>query len=229
MSPERRASRSSSVSTAFEGLAPSATKSVAFIPLSPQSSRTLRKHHETHEQTERNAAPDSELEDQAAGSRRPALNRRRSDSDPSADRPLIHRRRRRRNESPHSGEGDVEVLPDRFDSAGRPINPHDPRRWHTRQGDFEYNPRDRGGTHAQGAWGIQGTDPEMVNRMAGSVGSLLQGRQGFLGILGTVLTSLPGSSGTGGPRGAIEDEGSDDYDDDRQRRRRHRRRREGDD
>lgn len=214
----------------MEDLAPSATKSVVFIPLSPQSSRTLRRHRKTHEQ---DTAPGTGLSDQVVQAKRPNFSRRRSDSDPSADRPLVQRHRRRRDEPPRLNEDEVEVLPDRFDSAGRPIDAAGPRPVHIRRGDFEYRPRSRSGTHVQGAWGVQGTDPEMVNRMAESVGSLLQGRQGLLGILGNVLTNLPGSSGVvgdgggGGARGAIGYDQSDE-DDTRRKGRRPRRRRDED-
>lgn len=242
----------------------STTKSVTFIPLSPQSSRTLRKHHESQDKADREAsvaaaaaaaaaaahdnardpspARDESIQDSPP--RRPRFHRRRSDSDPSSDRPVIQRRRRRGYESPLSDEENaIEDLPDRFDAKGRPLDPTDPRRLHSRRGEFEYRPRDGGGgTHVEGAWGVQGTDPEMVNRVAQGVGNLLQGRQGWMGVLGNVLSSLPGPSsgddhgGGGGSssgrrRGTLEyhrdDEDDDDYDDDR-RRRRHRRRRDDD-
>jgi hypothetical protein len=216
----------------------STTKSVTFIPLSPQSSRTLRKHHESQERTNREA-PDGDARDpspahdpdnRVAPPRRPRFHRQRSDSDPSSDRPVVQRRKRRGDESPLSDEDDVdEVLPDRFDASGRPLDPTDPRRWHSRRGEFEYRPRG-GGTHVQGAWGIQSTDPEMVSRVAQGVGNLLQGRQGWMGVLGNVLTNLPGpSNGDGGGDGgrrrrdALEygRDDEDDYsDDDRRRRRR---------
>lgn len=170
------------------------------------------------------------------------MHRRRSGSDPSSDRPVVQRRRRSgRDGSPRSDEDEVEVLPDRFDSAGRPVDANDPRRWHSRTGEFEYRPRSGGdgssssGPHVQGAWGIHGTDPEMVNRMAQGVGSLLQGRQGWMGMIGNLLTSLPSSSGDGGGssghghgHGMIEDR--DDVDNEqrgegRQRRRQQQQRR----
>lgn len=228
----------------MENPAPSATKSVSFA-LSPQSSRTLRKHHSDQEErsaTSRDEDRESDADSKTARPRRPGPpQRRRSGSDPSSDRP---RRRRGRDGSPRSDEDEVEVLPDRFDSAGRPVDANDPRRVHSRTGDFEYRPRDRdGGPHVQGAWGIHGTDPEMVNKMAQGVGSLLQGRQGWMGLVGNLLTSLPASSnndgGGGGRRdggrsghGMIEDDRDDvddEYDDGRRRRQRRQRRRRDDD
>jgi hypothetical protein len=72
-------------------------KSVAFAPLSPTSTRTL------------------------------AISRNRRGSDPTSDRPNIphqHRRRHRnpsRSPSPTTSD-EVEVLPDRFDKDGRPLD-----------------------------------------------------------------------------------------------------------
>lgn len=226
-------SRSSSVSSAPDTPAPSAAKSVAFIPLSPQSSRTLRSLHESHVkgQSDDNAREPSPsgTDGQAVRPRRPNFTRRRSDSDPSSNRPMVQRRKHRGDLSPVSDE-DVEVLPDRFDPAGRPIDPNSPQRLHSRRGDFEYRSRDGNGMQVQGAWGVHGTDPEMVNRMAQGFGDLLQGRHGWMGILGNVLTSLPGPSGAGHEgRAAIEAErGYDSDDEDKRRRRRHRHRRDDD-
>lgn len=223
--------RSSSISTVPDSPPPSA-KTVGFVPLSPQSSRTLRKLHEDHEQTERGVSeaaaeesPAPEADDQVTRRSRPPIRRHRSDSDPSADRPVVQRRRRRRDESPLSNDEEIEVLPARFDSAGRPLDAQDPRGWTSRQGDFEYRPQSRNGTHVRGAWGVGGTDPEMVNRMAQGVGNILEGRQGFLGLLGNVLSHLPGPSG-GGRREALEDTRDEEDEDDGRRRRRHRRRRD---
>ncbi|KAK7952286.1 uncharacterized protein PG986_008014 [Apiospora aurea] len=197
----RPLSRSSSVDS--EPAAPPAprsrSKSVSFIPLSPQSSQTLRKHHDSQEQ--------------------------RSDSDPSSDRSLTHRRGRRQDTDPSTEGNDVEVLPDRFDTSGRPLEPDDPRRWTTREGNFEYRPRDRG-TQIQGAWGVGGNDAEMVNRMAESVGSLLEGKSGLLGILGNVISNLPKG---GGVRGAVEDAKDESEDEPERPRRTRRRRHRGDD
>ncbi|KAK8048733.1 hypothetical protein PG994_010463 [Apiospora phragmitis] len=196
----RPLSRSSSVSS--EPVPPASlptNKSVSFIPLSPQSSQTLRKLHEAQD--------------------------RRSNSDPSSDRSLTHRRGRKRDADLSSEENDVEVLPDRFDTSGRPLEPDDPRRLTTRGGSFEYRPRDRE-MQMQGAWGVGGTDADMVNRMAESVGSLLEGKSGFLGILGNVISHLPKSDGV---RGAVEDAKDESEDGQERPRRTRRRRHRGDD
>ncbi|KAK7923005.1 hypothetical protein PG985_007076, partial [Apiospora marii] len=209
LKPRRRRSRRSrplsrSPSVSSEPATPpaslAANKSVSFIPLSPQSSQTLRKLHEAQD--------------------------RHSDSDLSSDRTLSHRRGRRRDPDLSSEENDVEVLPDRFDTSGRPLEPGDPGRWTSRGGSFEYRPRDRG-TQMQGAWGVGGTDADMVNRMAESVGSLLEGKSGLLGILGNVISHLPKSDGV---RGAVEDAKHDESEDEPERPRHTRRRRHrGDD
>lgn len=213
--PRRRRSRRSqlrsrSSSPSSEVMAPPASlptnKSVQFIPLSPQSSQTLRKLHEAQE--------------------------RRSDTDPSSDRSLTQRRGRRQ-DTDLSSENDVEVLPDRFDTSGRPLGSDDARRWATRGGSFEYRPQERG-TQMQGAWGVAGTDAELVNRMAESVGSLLEGKPGILGMLGSVISHLPSSSsggggGHGGAREAVEDSRHDSEDEQERPRRTRRRRHRGDD
>ncbi|KAH8671322.1 hypothetical protein BX600DRAFT_510005 [Xylariales sp. PMI_506] len=223
-SPDRPHSRASSISTVLEE-PPHYAKSVSFIPLSPQSSRTLRKLHESHENKGTQEIEDVERDDptgatdlgsQVARRTRPAFYRRRSDSDPSSDRPGVQRRRQRRNLSPLSDDDDIEVLPDRFDAAGHPLDPGDPRRWTTRRGEFEYRPRHKNGSHVQGAWGIGGTDPEMVNRMAEGFGQLLQSRQGWVGVLGNVLSTIQGPNASGR---TIQDNENEDEDTRRRRRR----------
>ncbi len=72
-------------------------KSVTFAPLSPTSTRTL------------------------------ANSRNRRSSDPSSDRPNTPHRHRRRHRNPSrspspSSSDEVEVLPDRFDKDGRPLD-----------------------------------------------------------------------------------------------------------
>jgi hypothetical protein len=72
-------------------------KSVTFAPLSPSSTRTL------------------------------AISRTRRNSDPSSDRPNKPQRHRRRHRNPSRSPSptcsdEVEVLPDRFDKDGRPLD-----------------------------------------------------------------------------------------------------------
>lgn len=161
---------------------------MSFIPLSPKSSRTLRDLHESQGVDDETA---SHISSSSGHGRRPEVRRRRSGSDPSSDGATLQRRKGRLERTP--SEDEIEVLPDRFDASGRPLNDDGDRRWASRRGDFEYRPRNRGGSHVQGSWALGGTDPDMVDRMALGVGNLLQGRQGFMGILGDVLASLPGA------------------------------------
>ena len=207
-----------------------ASKSVAFTPLSPQSSRTLRKHHAEQEahrlagesRSRERDDPDADEDDSAVahGDDRSvaARTRNRRGSDPSSNRPVITRRRTRRDDSPDSELSDegIEVLPDRFDAQGRPLDrsgrPVGGRagdsRWHTRQGDFEYrSPRGRDGLNVQGQWGIGGTDPEMVERMVrGVTGALGSGKGGWMGIVGGLLSGLQAPPSDSHGQDAVEDD-----------------------
>ncbi len=142
-------------------------------------------------------------------------------SDPSSNRPLITRRRTRRDESPDSelSEDEIEVLPDRFDAQGRPLDPRGrpvggragDSRWHTRNGDFEYrSPRGRDGWNVRGQWGIGGTDPEAVERMVRGVTGAIQGGQGgWAGLLGGLLSGLQQPPDAHDQR-RVEEDGQDD-------------------
>jgi hypothetical protein len=112
----------------------SPNRRVNFAPLSPTSSRSLAKIHDTAAQSaaaaEIAARLHREVVDESEGEQ--PRRRRRRNSDPSSDRPnqpSKHRKRYRnasRSPSPSDrdddGEGDVEVLPDRFDKDGRPLD-----------------------------------------------------------------------------------------------------------
>jgi hypothetical protein len=121
-------------------------KSVTFAPLSPESTRHLEK------------------------------TRRRRNSDPSSDRPNIpskHRRRHRnasRSPSPAASSEDVEVLPDRFDKDGRPLD-----------GDGYPFPR----------------QPEMVERIVHDFGDVLEGRQSWMSLLRGFFEEAAGDSRSG--------------------------------
>lgn len=151
--------------------------------------------------------------------------RRRSDSDPSANRPLVSHRSDRGGvvKSDHpSSEDEIEVLPDRFDNSGRPVDgvgsvPSSSRRgrWTERRGDFEYrSPRPRG-TQVQGTWGVAGTDPEQVERMMQNVTGLLagegvpRGMGGWLGLAGKLLGGVmaPGNGDAGSDEHNADDGG----------------------
>lgn len=164
-------------------LASHATRSVAFIPLSPQSQQTLLYHHCQHGENSEDMGP-------------PDLN-------PGAD--------------------EVEVLPNRFDAAGRPLSGAGPgwrrggetgRRVHTRRGDFEYrSPRGDGQIH--GDWGVAGTDGEAVERIVRQVTGALEGRTGWMGLLAGLLggwsleARAEGTQGDVGGRREAEEHGGE--------------------
>jgi hypothetical protein len=197
------------------------------MPLTPGSAGVFRglaadyfntdHHNDTHEDEEDN-------------SRRaiiPTTRRGRRSTDPSSDRPLVSRRRPRSDTSPDSDpeEDVIEVLPDRFDASGRPLDPRDRASVagggpssgrmlpHVRRGDFVYrSPRGASGWNVRGQWGVAGTDPEAVERIVRNVtGAIDHGRSGWLGLLGGLLSgSASGRQGRiteGADRGRDEDDG----------------------
>ncbi|KAI1459194.1 hypothetical protein F4805DRAFT_473520 [Annulohypoxylon moriforme] len=163
-------------------------KEVKFGPLSPKSSQTLRRHRRTLSRPLDEDAVDEEL----ARLTRPRNSRRRSGSEPNYDRPRVQRRRRRGDQSPASDDGDIEYLPDRFDSSGRPLdNDESALSGIPRQGSFEYLPRDDNDWHVRGAWRTLGNpDPALVSGLAQTFGGLLQPRGGFMGLLGSALKDI---------------------------------------
>ncbi|KAL7622828.1 hypothetical protein AAE478_006507 [Parahypoxylon ruwenzoriense] len=197
----RLPSESQPMSAASES---SPTPKVKFVPLSPKSSRTLRRHQK---QRSADYADDynhdmrlSSTTQTRDGGRtdyfhRPHHTRRRSGSDTSSNRPRIQRRRRRRDESPVSEDDEIEYLPDRFDASGRPLGTDNNNNSGTldgipRQGSFEYMPRDGNDWHIRGAWRTIGNpDPAFVSDIARTVGGLLHqgGSSPFLSILGRAL------------------------------------------
>jgi hypothetical protein len=212
------------------------TKSVTFIPLSPQSSRTLLAHRQgtqaerDDKETDDNKNPpsspfppltsshaDDPVDDQAAP--RHARNISRRLSDPSANRPPNSRRRPRGDASPDSNpdEDDIEVLPDRFDASGRPFDTGGAtgrgRGLHSRHGDFEYrSPRRANGWNTRGQWAVSGTDGEAVERIVQGMTGALEGRGSWLGLLGGLLSGSllegPARDGASGASGpAAHDDG----------------------
>lgn len=195
-----------------------ATKSVIFIPLSPKSSQTLKRHHE-----ESGAKPDDQKIDPVGPARDPADNnqlvphsafphyseekassssaappesprhRRRSGSDAS-DRALSSKRRHPPNPSASDEDEEVviESLPDRFDSHGRPLD--QPSRLASRRGEFEYRSKRPDGWQMKGQWGVAGSDGEAVERTARQIQGLLEGKGGWLGVLGGLLGATLGST-----------------------------------
>lgn len=131
--------------TGSSTLEPPHKHSVSFAPLSPTSSRNLAQIKTRH----------------------------RRNSDPSSDRPTLSRHR----SSSHSptresgNDDEVEVLPDRFDSDGRPLD------------------RARGG------------ESEIVERIARDVGEVLEGRASWRDLLMGVLDDASGVAAGAGAGG----------------------------
>lgn len=184
-------------------------KSVSFIPLSPMSSRTMEAHRRSH--IAHADSGDTVARDSLAGDRdRRGDNNhlrcmQRGSSDPSADRSVA------RHPASDSDE-EVEILPNRFDSQGRPLDPLSARqglhgRWTTRSGQFERRPRRPGDWDISGSWQVGGTDPEAVERMVRGVTGALDGRRGWMGVLGDVLNSGLLGGGPEERQGPQDDDG----------------------
>lgn len=94
-------------------------------------------------------------------------------------------------------ESDVEYLPDRFDSRGRPLSTSGlDAGWTERNGQFRRRPRNKGDWDVSGLWHIGGTDKEVVERVAGGVRDVIDGRTSLLGFVGGMMGGLEdGSSG----------------------------------
>jgi hypothetical protein len=179
-------------------------KSVNFAPLSPTSSRRLAKIHKksphTHapynssdpanlppsqpynSQFSRGETDDEEETDHVydtPSSPTRHRRRRRRNSDPSSDRPNQPSKHRRRNHnasrspSPNSPD-EVEVLPDRFDRDGRPLD---------RNGNPYSNSRSRG----EGGGG-----QEMVERITRDFGDVIEGRKSWKDMLRTFVEEVGG-------------------------------------
>ncbi|XP_044715624.1 uncharacterized protein HRG_10805 [Hirsutella rhossiliensis] len=206
---------------------PSATKSVSFIPLSPKSSRTMERHRRHHAAASDKDDDSPEHDDDEPldnGRTRPAFRRRRS-SDPSSDRPVVPRGRQGLSDS--DSEDDVELLPDRFDSQGKPLGGRPARdRWTTRKGTFERQPRQPGDWDVRGAWQVGGTDGEAVDRLVHNVTGALEGRRSWMSVLGDVLGGagfLPPLPPQAEDEARRRDAGGDDDGDDKRPRRGRRR------
>lgn len=207
-------------------------KSVSFGPMSPLSSRTMEQHHLSHaehmaaELAAENAAAKATADDEHnardyflhdPSTRGSGVVHRRS-SDPSSDRPPLRSHDGGRDLAVSNPQDDVEVLPDRFDAEGRPLDgrPATSDRaggWTTRSGEFARRRQRPGDWGVRGSWQVGGTDPEAVERMAQGMTSALESRGGLLRFIGDVFT---------GGAGRLEDERpgrSDDGDRGRHRRR----------
>lgn len=182
-------------------------KSVVFIPLSPKSSQTLALHRQQaahHSDSESDyldhPTPDSE---EASRELVPSPRSRRI-SDPSSNRPYHPSSYP---DSVSDSDGTVELLPDRFDSAGRPLRPGMPR-MHTRRGDFVYKSPRPEGWNVAGQWGVAGTDDKAVERIVRKVTGVVEGRESVLGLLGGILSGrlLESSGGEESDAGRSERE-----------------------
>jgi hypothetical protein len=171
--------------------------------------------------------------DQPAPSRPPILRRR--STDPSSDRPLISRQQARDyNSGSPNPDGEVELLPARFDDYGRPLDGQSPgrHRWTTRRGEFERQPSHSGDWNVRGGWQIGGTDNVAVDRLARTMTDVLDGRQSWLQLLGGVIGGgllQPEQSSHGRrierARSRIGNRGDDDDDSDDSREAKNRKRR----
>ena len=174
--PSSSASQNHATLSAEPPLGP--PKSVSFLPLSPQSSRTIERHkreHQEHEDGEASQAGHFPEEYPAEGNttgKRPSARRQRGSSDPSSDRPIIQRRRTGHAALVSDEDDEVEDLPDRFDSQGRQL------------------------------------DGEAVAGLVRNMTGVLEGRGTWSGLLGQAIQGgLLGGQATGRQDDEDEDEG----------------------
>lgn len=135
---------------------------------------------------------EEEIEEELALLQRPRNIRRRSGSDVSSNRPRVQRRRVRGDDSPVSDDSEIEYLPDRFDPSGQPLETKNTTvGGFTRQGSFEYLPRNDNDWHVRGAWRSLGEpDPALVSDIAQTLGGLLQPGGSLMNIFGHVLRDI---------------------------------------
>lgn len=205
---------------------------MAFAPLSPTSTRRLDKIHkdaESNPDTIHNHVhvnPEPELEPLQRQTSHKRRRRTRRNSDPSSDRPHTsskHQRRRHRSRSPKasrsrdaspppnsSDSSDVEILPDRFDQDGRPLDRFGNR--------FAGSSSSGGGLRDLiGDRGGGGRQSEMVEKIVRDVGDVVEGKKTWKDLLIGVVSAAQGSEESFERGGGSEDEGGR-----RRRRRRHR-------
>lgn len=190
-------------------------KSVNFGPLSPKSSMTMKRHRAEAKAKEEKERQEQEAHDMLQGlviSDKPRSKPRDYWQSLSDDESYFSRRRRHRGDDSSSDEA-VEVLPDRFDKHGKPLDRRSRSRdWTSRSGEFERKPKHKDDWDIKGAWQVGGTDNEAVEQIVRGVTGALEGKGGWLGILGNVLGGLHQPE----EREAIDDGHG------RRRRRRHR-------
>ncbi|KAI1823430.1 hypothetical protein F4861DRAFT_510197 [Xylaria intraflava] len=89
-----------------------------------------------------------------------------------------------------SDDGDVVDLPNRFDSSGRPLDPHLQTRHRPRSnhGEFEYRPQHPGDASMRGEWATFSVGENLdVVQFAQTIGGLLGRQRGLVGALGHML------------------------------------------
>jgi hypothetical protein len=114
--------------------------------------------------------------------------RRRRNSDPSSDRPLQTRKHRRRHHnasrspSPENSSSDIEILPDRFDKDGRPLD---------RYG-MPFRTKNRGLEVGE----EEGVGQEMVERFTREIGDVMEGKKSWVALLRDIIQGGPASPNT---------------------------------
>lgn len=128
----------------------------------------------------------------------------------SAESSSSSHRNRSRDRSPskrhgNSDEGEddsdstLEILPDRFDRDGQPLNPRD-RKMHSRKGEFLYHDNHGNGLKqiaGTGQWGISGTDAQAVERIVRKVEGVLEGKGSWTGLVMGLLSGRLMEGGDG--------------------------------
>ncbi|KAK4162661.1 hypothetical protein QBC43DRAFT_336194 [Cladorrhinum sp. PSN259] len=194
---------------------PRTAKSVIFIPLSPKSEATLKRHREKQEAA-RSGAEDgiSDLETPSESDTDDRDKKGKAkDTSSSWQSPLLPPPKTKAaptssgDEDNDEAESAVENLPDRFDSHGRPIDGSSSssrgKKQHARRGDFEYRSPKSGGPTVMGEWGVSGTDSEAVERIVQNVTGVLEGKGSWIGLLSGILSGKllePGSEAEDGKR-----------------------------
>lgn len=153
----------------------------------------MKRHKKEHEL--RSESDSSESEDGFRGKRREnQFNRssrhRRQSSDTTHDRsPNRGQETRRRRRHRSDSDDEIEDLPDRFDSHGKPLDgTRDSRRALTRRsGEFHRSADRPGGLNVHGAWQAVASDPEQIQKIVSGVTGALSGRRSWVSVVGDVL------------------------------------------
>lgn len=214
---------------------------MSFGPLSPTSSKTMLRHKKEHDAKSESDSSESEGDRRRENQFKRSSRHRRLTSDTTHDRsPNRDGEGRRRRHRHSDSDDDVENLPDRFDSHGKPLDGgrHGKNRIVTRSGEFHRPAQRPGGMEVHGGWALGGTDPEQIEKLVRNVTGALEGRKSWVSVIGEVLggdmlgqlagplagvLQPPGGGSGGGGEGEGRRRQIEDDDDDRERR--HKRRR----